>query len=168
MRVADLRFLYDFDRWATRRLLDTAAEAVDAARPETSPRAIGKRTLMPILVHMLGAHERWRSAWADQPSPGSRERREGTPSLAQLREDWEAEWRHTDALFARLTDMRVSSPFAGPDAAPDDRIPLWQMMAHVVNHGTQHRSEAAALLTELGASPGDLDLIVYAETLIPT
>ena len=42
-----------------------------------------------------------------------------------------------------------------------DGLPLWQPMLHVVNHGTQHRSEAAVLLTEAGASPGDLDLIDY-------
>jgi uncharacterized damage-inducible protein DinB len=46
-----------------------------------------------------------------------------------------------------------------------DGVPIWQMLVHVVNHGTQHRSEAAALLTGEGRSPGDLDLIDYAESL---
>lgn len=162
MRVADLRFLYDFDRWATRRLLDAATTA-EVAGGRTGERLIGERALMPILVHMLGAHERWRAAWATLPSPGSRERREAMPTVAQLRDDWEAEWRETDALFDQLTDERVSRPFGGPDAPPEDRVPLWQMMVHVVNHETQHRSEAAVLLTELGTSPGDLDLIDFAE-----
>jgi uncharacterized damage-inducible protein DinB len=39
------------------------------------------------------------------------------------------------------------------------------MLAHLANHGTQHRSEAATLLTAIGRSPGDLDMIFYAEEI---
>jgi uncharacterized damage-inducible protein DinB len=45
------------------------------------------------------------------------------------------------------------------------RLPLWQMIQHVVNHGTHHRSEAATMLTRLGQAPEPLDLVVYYRSL---
>ena len=48
----------------------------------------------------------------------------------------------------------------------EEGISLWQMLAHVVNHGTQHRSEAAVLLTAAGHSPGDLDMVDYIEARV--
>jgi uncharacterized damage-inducible protein DinB len=41
----------------------------------------------------------------------------------------------------------------------DFAVPRWLVLAHVVNHGTQHRSELARYLTECGHSPGDLELL---------
>jgi uncharacterized damage-inducible protein DinB len=35
---------------------------------------------------------------------------------------------------------------------------LWHCLVHVVNHGMQHRSECAVMLTNFGYSPGDLDM----------
>ena len=41
--------------------------------------------------------------------------------------------------------------------------PLWQQMTHQVNHATQHRSEAALMLTQAGHSPGGLDLLYFVD-----
>jgi uncharacterized damage-inducible protein DinB len=42
---------------------------------------------------------------------------------------------------------------------------LWEMMVHVANHSTQHRSETALALTILGQSPGDLDFCDFVDVL---
>jgi uncharacterized damage-inducible protein DinB len=42
---------------------------------------------------------------------------------------------------------------------PEDAVPRWLIITHVVNHGTQHRSELARYVTDHGQSPGDLDLL---------
>jgi uncharacterized damage-inducible protein DinB len=44
--------------------------------------------------------------------------------------------------------------------------PVWQMMVHLVNHGTHHRSELAEMLTQLGSPPPSLDLLVYYDHLV--
>jgi uncharacterized damage-inducible protein DinB len=65
-----------------------------------------------------------------------------------------------DADLERVVSYR-STEGAGYSAV------LWKILVHLVNHGTLHRSEAAVRLTELGASPGDLDFIALARTKSP-
>ena len=106
-----------------------------------------------ILVHHLGASQRWRHAFQDtgeSPEPS-----EPLPTIDGASHGWDAEWAALDAWLPTVTDGFVAYVHEG--------VPVWQMLVHVVNHGTQHRAEAAALLTAEGRSPGELDLINYAE-----
>jgi uncharacterized damage-inducible protein DinB len=152
MQADEVRFLFAYDRWATRRLL-SVLDGVDASL-WAGTGAAGERGLGATLVHHLGASQRWRNGFqqtGDSPAPEL----EPLPRVEELRERWEAEWRVVDAWLPTMTDSFVSYVEQG--------IPVWQMLVHVVNHGTQHRAEAAALLTSAGRSPGELDLINYAE-----
>jgi uncharacterized damage-inducible protein DinB len=152
----DIRFLFGYDRWATERIL----AALDDIPAEVWSRgdAVGERGLGSILVHHLGASQRWRHAI--QQLEGEPPRPEKEPLLAtdELRRRWATEWAAVDAWLPAMDDAFLTHVEEGAT--------VWQMLAHVVNHGTQHRSEAAALLTDAGHSPGDLDMIDYAEGLV--
>lgn len=164
MRADDIRLLFAYDRWATERVLD-AWDRADAGSPAAT-RLIGERGLTAIMVHTLGAAERWRGFFSGQPHAGRREQRADQPLPAELRRDWEAEWQQRTRWLDSLDDDALAAEAHDPDDDPDDPIngiPIWQLMTHVVNHGTQHRSEAATILTDADASPGDLDLSVFAQ-----
>lgn len=152
MQADEVRFLFAYDRWATRQVLNVLNGPDSGVW--TRPDVVGERGLGAILVHHLGASQRWRHGFqqtGESPEPEL----EPLPTIDQLRERWDAEWADVDVWLPTLTDDFVAYVHEG--------VPVWQMLVHVVNHGTQHRAEAAALLTLGGRSPGDLDLINYAE-----
>jgi uncharacterized damage-inducible protein DinB len=87
---------------------------------------------------------------------------ENFPSLPALRYRWEVEQKSWQAWLGTLTDddLGRSVTYTRTGGQRHTNV-LWHLVVHLVNHGTQHRSEAAALLTEYGRSPGDLDMIIY-------
>ena len=58
--------------------------------------------------------------------------------IDDLRARWEAEWVAVDAWLRTLTDGSVANLREG--------VPVWQLLVHVVNHGTQHRAELSGEL----------------------
>jgi len=91
-----------------------------------------------------------------------KEQRGGTlPDEHEVREKGEWAEGARDGIVPR--DAEADTLDDAALSRREEGIAVWQCLAHVVNHGTQHRSEAAALLTAAGASPGEIDLIFFAE-----
>lgn len=151
--------LYYYNQWANGRILDTAAKLTPEQFLATGNYPYG--SLRGILVHTFFAEWIWRKRWEGE-SPKTGFKPEEFPTCDLLRDRWRADEEELMKFVARVTDERLNSPFryTSTEGAGHENI-LWEAMAHLVNHGTQHRSESAFLLTELGHSPGDLDMILY-------
>jgi uncharacterized damage-inducible protein DinB len=115
------------------------------------------------LVHTLFAEWIWRSRWQGN-SPTVRFKPEEFPTFDSLKERWSQEDKALMEFVEGLSDEQLNQTFQyrTTGGEPREQI-LWQAMAHVVNHGTQHRAEAAALLSNFGCSPGDVDMIYFLE-----
>ena len=77
-----------------------------------------------------------------------------------IRAYWDnVEQQMREYLAALRDDMVFEKPFA--DGEDKDLI-LWQVLLHVVNHGTDHRAQVLRLLNDLGVKTGPQDYIFYA------
>lgn len=155
-----LRWLFDYDYWARDRLLVQVAKLTEVEYG--APRALDYGSIRGTLVHWLAGECIWLARWLGQ-SPDRLMTEDDLPTFEGLRALWAAEEQKMRAFLDRLADDELARPFRYVSTRTKEEYTntLWPTMAHLVNHGTQHRSEIALTLTQLGHSPGDLDLIVY-------
>lgn len=159
MNTHDIQLLYDYNCWCNARILGTASQITPEQFLAPGPYPYGG--LRPTLVHTLYAEWLWRLRWLGTAANQGMEPEE-FPTVAALHTRWRQEEAALLEFVAGLSDTRLKSEFeyTSTEGGHHKRV-LWEAMAHVVNHGTQHRTEAAAMLTGFGHSPGDIDLIVY-------
>lgn len=159
MNKSDIETLYRYNEWAQRRVLDQAA----LVSPEQymAPAPVPMGSLHGTLTHTLAAEVAWRMRWQGD-SPAALLSQADLPTFEALCDRWSRETRMLHDFVAALTDDALNRTvyYKTTQGQPMENV-LWPLMAHVVNHGTQHRSEAAMLLTGYGRSPGNLDLIVF-------
>ena len=159
MNKQDILLLYRYNQWANARIWSAAANVTQ--EQFVAPASFPHGGLRGTLVHALFAEWIWRKRW-EGTSPTQRFKPEDFPTVESLHTRWQEEEKQLMDFVNELSDERLNGTFSYTNTSgqPFSRV-LWQAMAHVVNHGTQHRSEAAALLTDLGHSPGDLDMILF-------
>ena len=162
MQLDELRTLVDYHYWARNRVLDAAA----ALTPEQFTRDLGNsfRSVSDTLAHLYAAEWAWCSRW-NGTSPTA------FPSVVlqdvgTLRTKWIELESDVRAVVDRMgrdgLDRVVEYTMLNGDLRSSI---FWQMVQHVVNHGSYHRGQVTTMIRQLGATPPEgMDLITFYRT----
>jgi len=163
MNKQDITLLYKYNQWANAKILQQVAKV--SLEQYLAPAKFPHGGLRSTLVHALFAEWIWRHRW-EGASPIVRLKPDDFPTIKSLLARWADEEKILMKFVEEVTDKRLNDHFfyTNTQGTPYEKI-LWQVMVHVVNHGTQHRTEAAAMLTEFGFSPGDIDLVYFLDQM---
>jgi uncharacterized damage-inducible protein DinB len=157
MNIEVLKHHVAYSKWATDHLL----AAVGQIPPEhlTHDFQTSDRTILGTLAHTFGADRIWlQRVKGESPTAFLTD---ADRQLSTLQRDWPTVlegWR--DVLDNPVHVIAYRDMSGNPHNSP-----LWQIVLHVVNHGTHHRGQVSGFLRTLGHTPPQLDLIRYYREL---
>jgi uncharacterized damage-inducible protein DinB len=159
MDIRELDELFEYDDWATNRLLDAAGRVSED--DFTSRKGHGIGSVRELITHQGDAVLRW----LERLEGGEAQPRDANrfDSVAQVRahcthanrsiRDWIA--RQDAATLAG--DLHYKSAITGGQA----KVGRGKLMLQLITHGVHHRAEASELLTAAGSAPAPLDLVQF-------
>ncbi len=158
-----LRFMYQYNAWADRRLLD----ACGALTNEQFTRNLGSSfsSVRDTVTHLYGAEWVWNERFQGR-SPAALLSGAGFPDLASIRLKLEEMDQYYIDLVSKMTQQDLDrviryKSFAGEEFSN----PLWQSLHQVSNHATYHRGQVVTMLRQLGVKAVSTDLIGYYREL---
>ena len=163
MTLNELNTWLDYHYWAR----DIMLEAVAPLSPEqfTAPVSSSFTSLRDTVAHIYAADVAWYSRWTG-PSPYKMIAYDQFPDVTSLRTAWTALEVDVRRFVSDLGESGVtrSVEYTTLSGAPTASV-FWQMLVHVVNHGSYHRGQVTTLLRQLGAPPPKpTDMIAFFRT----
>jgi uncharacterized damage-inducible protein DinB len=160
-----LRTHLNYTAWASAHLVE-AAGRLSSEELTRDFRTAGK-SVLGTLVHVFAADRIWLA------------RLEGRPrlpfvtdadyALPVLEKDWPALLERWKLWAAGLTDEAAAATVAYADMSGNPyQQPHWQIVLHMVNHGTHHRGQVSGFLRAMGYTPPKIDLVFYYRELQST
>jgi uncharacterized damage-inducible protein DinB len=154
-----IRQLYQYNHWANQRIFDV----VVALPLEQYLRNLKNSfpSVRDTLTHIVAAEWIWLERCRGV-SPKSLPGPEQFADLAALRAAWLKLDGERAAFLHGLTPEQLSPPLHYVNTRGETyAYPLWQVLAHVVNHSTYHRGQITTLLRQMGAEPAATDLLLF-------
>ena len=160
--VDALKMHLDYSGWASRRLVEAAAQLSSEELNHDFQTA--DRSVLGTLVHIFGADRLWLSRMHQSPNPVYTT--EADFHLPVLQSDWPALHERWREWAAELTDDDIRQELAYHDMKGRPwQQPVWQLVLHVVNHATHHRGQVSGFIRALGHTPPATDLTWYYRDL---
>ena len=155
------RQLLLYTLWADR----VTIRALREVTPEDLTRDTGSSfpSLLKTAAHLLGAEKIWLSRFlgtALDPVPTENDFSELIPLVIA----WEETAAGVEAFLAGLTDEQLETPLSWSNSRGESFTrPLWQPVAHLVNHSTYHRGQIVTMLRQMGYPVSGTDLVYYLQ-----
>jgi uncharacterized damage-inducible protein DinB len=156
----ELTILVDYHYWARDRVLAAVARLTPEQYRQDAVSSF--RSVRDTMVHTYAAEWIWYRRWHGD-SPTSLIPADRFPDVESLRHAWLQLERDVRAHVASRGDADLGAviEYRLLNGTPG-ATPFWQMLQHVVNHGSYHRGQVTTLLRQLGAAPPEsLDLIAF-------
>jgi uncharacterized damage-inducible protein DinB len=111
------------------------------------------------VVHLMSVEEAWFAELQGILPAEPYQVAEGD-DREQIRSCWDQVEQSLRAYLAKLEDdMLFTRPIQEPEE--DRNLMVWQVLIHVVNHGTDHRAQILRLLHDSGIKTTSQDYIFY-------
>ena len=160
--VDALRTHLSYTAWASNRLV--AAVSSLSNEELTRDFQTSDRTVLGTLAHVYAADRIW---WKRvQGEAVTSFISDDDRQLSVLQIEWPPLLEKWHNFAAAQTDESVKQVVAFTDMKGNPfSQSLWQVVLHVVNHGTHHRGQVSGFLRAMGHTPPPLDLMAYYRQL---
>ena len=149
-----IRSFIDYDIAMTRRVWD-AIDRISEVQ-FVADDAYSRGSVRNLMVHLTHTELRWLTGLKNLPDePHKFAAYETYRDRAAVRRYWDSVVAEMAAYVGNLTEAELNAP---PADLPG---PRWEVLLHLVNHGTDHRSTVLQKLHEFGAPTFDQDYILW-------
>ena len=150
----------EYNHWANLRILDGAAKVT--TEQWDAPDDYSRGSLHEAVFHILRVEEGWLYLCRHGERGTDLPDIDQFPTPHSLRPYADQQLATQQALIKNADEAELTRTIVARNAAGEEySMIVWQILTHVLYHSAQHRSEAAALLTAYGQSPGDLDFLFF-------
>jgi uncharacterized damage-inducible protein DinB len=160
MTYEDVNLLADYNYWARDRLL--AAVAALTLEQFTRPMGSSFSSVRDTIGHICDTESIWLARWQGGQPTGF-QKADRIADLTAARMEWNGLESRMRSFLREIGPEGVDRAIEYRDMRGAERSDVfWQMLQHVVNHGSYHRGQVTTMLRQLGAAPPKyMDLIVY-------